>query len=240
MANAGHGVARVAAGPVIHVVDDDASFRVAVARLLQACSFQVVLHDSATQFMDRVPVGAHGCILLDVEMPGLNGLELQDGLAERGYLLPIIFLTGHGDIPMSVRATKAGAEDFLSKPISKENLLGAIRRALLRSEAAHEHHDRLSTLRGLVDTLTPREKAVFALVVRGKLNKQIAFELRTSVRTVKAHRHEVMFKLQVQSVAELVSLAHRLVAPAAHVVGPSRIGEMPALSGHEVAKFCIS
>ena len=145
-------------------------------------------------------------------MPGLSGLELQNGIAERGYLIPIIFLTGHGDIPMCVRATKAGAEDFLSKPVSKETLLDAVRRAFLRSKAAREHHDRLAGLRELVGTLTPRQKAVFALVVRGKLNKQIAFELCTSVRTVKAHRHEVMFKLQVRSVAELVSLADKLVA----------------------------
>lgn len=127
-------------------------------------------------------------------------------------MLPILFLTAHGDIPMSVRATKAGAEDFLLKPISKEPLVAAIRRALRRCEAEQEHHDKLGALRRLVDTLTPREKAVFALVIRGKLNKQIAFEMRTSVRTVKAHRHEVMFKLQVRSVAELVASAGTLAA----------------------------
>ncbi|WP_246673594.1 response regulator [Mesorhizobium sp. B2-4-14] len=197
----------------MHVVDDDASFRASIARLLRASGFHVIVYESATQFLEQAPVDACGCILLDVQMPGLSGLELQDGMADRGCLIPIIFLTGHGDIPMCVRATKAGAEDFLSKPVPKELLLGSVRRAFLRSETAHEHYDRLGALRRLVDTLTPRQKAVFALVVRGKLNKQIAFELRTSVRTVKAHRHEVMFKLKVRSVVELVSLSERLSAP---------------------------
>jgi FixJ family two-component response regulator len=161
-------------------------------------------------------VAERGCILLDVQMPGLSGLELQGRLAERGSALPVVFLTGHGDIPMSVRATKAGAEDFLSKPISHATLLEAVHRALLRSEAEGEQNDRLRALRTLATTLTPREREVFALVIRGKLNKQIAFELHTSERTIKAHRHNVMHKLQVRSVAELVSMADRLVVSAAH------------------------
>lgn len=201
--------------PVIHVVDDDPSFRTAIDRLLQASGYQVVLYDSATKFLERPPTAARGCILLDVQMPGLSGLELQDRLAERGSVLPVVFLTGHGDIPMSVRATKAGAEDFLSKPVSKATLLDAVHRALMRSEAEGERNDRLGALRALVITLTPRENEVFALVIRGKLNKQIAFELHASERTIKAHRHNVMQKLQVRSVAELVSLAERLVPPTA-------------------------
>jgi FixJ family two-component response regulator len=202
--------------PVIHVVDDDPSFRRAIARLLRASGYHVVVYESATKFMERPPSAARGCILLDVQMPGLSGLALQDRLAKLGHTLPIVFLTGYGDIPMSVRATKAGAEDFLSKPISKATLLEAIQRALWRSEAEGEQRDRLSALRALVTTLTPRESEVFALVVRGKLNKQIAHELRTSERTIKAHRHNVMSKLHVRSVAELVSMANRLVAPTAH------------------------
>jgi len=202
--------------PVIHVIDDDPSFRMAIGRLLRTSGYQVVLYPSATHFLERPPGAARGCILLDVQMPVLNGLELQGLLAERGSMLPIVFLTGHGDIPMSVRATKAGAEDFLSKPISTATLLEAVDRALLRSEAEGERNDRLGALRALATTLTPREREVFALVIRGRLNKQIAFELHTSERTIKAHRHKVMHKLQVRSVAELVSMADDLVASTAH------------------------
>ena len=139
-----------------------------------------------------------------------SGLDLQDRLAKLGHMLPIVFLTGHGDIPASVRAIKAGAEDFLSKPVSKKPLLDAVERALARHESAREHHERLAALRALVATLTPRESEVFALVVRGKLNKQIAYELGTSERTIKAHRHNIMQKLRVRSLAELVLIAERL------------------------------
>ena len=155
-------------------------------------------------------------------MSGLSGLELQDRLAELGHTLPIIFLTGHGDIPASVRAIKAGAEDFLAKPVAKEPLLAALGRALERDRHARKDRDQLAALRALVATLTPRESEVFALVVRGKLNKQIAFELGTSERTIKAHRHSIMEKLRVQSLAELVLLADRLgIVPAP----PGREGE---------------
>jgi FixJ family two-component response regulator len=203
--------------PVIHVIDDDLPFRMAIGRLLRTCGYQVVLYDSATKFMEGPVAAARGCIVLDVQMPGLSGLELQDRLAERGSGLPVVFLTGHGDIPMSVRATKAGAEDFLLKPISKGTLLDAVHRALLRSEAEGNQNDRLNALRALVTTLTARESEVFALVIRGKLNKQIAFESHTSERTIKAHRHNVMHKLQARSVAELVSMAERLLAATAHI-----------------------
>jgi FixJ family two-component response regulator len=143
-------------------------------------------------------------------MPGLNGLDLQARLMERGSTLPIIFLTGHGDIPMSVRAIKAGAEDFLSKPVSKKTLLDAIRRALAQNANARERNTRLHSLRALVKALTPRQREVFALVVAGKLNKQIAHELGTSERTIKAHRQEVMRKLKVRSLVEAVSIAEQL------------------------------
>ncbi len=195
---------------VIHVVDDDASFRNAVGRMLRASGYQVALYQSADQLLQTLPTPARGCILLDVRMPGVSGPQLQETLAGMGYAMPIVFMTGHGDLPTSVRAIKAGAEDFLAKPVPKETLLEAIERALKRYDENHERSIRLQVLRDLVATLTPREKEVFGLVVRGKLNKQIAHELGTSERTIKAHRHSIMEKLKVRSLAELVSMAERL------------------------------
>jgi len=196
--------------PVIHIVDDDVSFRTAVARLLQASGYEVALYESARQLLEKPLDLEPGCLLLDVRMPGLSGPELQARLANTENTLPIIFLTGHGDIRMSVRAIKAGAEDFLSKPVSRKTLIEAIQRALVRQEEARERNLRLGSLRALVATLTPRESEVFALIVRGKLNKQIAHELGTSERTIKAHRHAVMQKLKVASLAEAVSIAERI------------------------------
>ena len=201
--------------PLIHVVDDDASFRAAVARLLQGSGYRVALYGSAHHLLEELPYTDHGCILLDVRMPGLSGLDLQARLAENGNTLPIVFLTGHGDIPMSVRAIKAGAEDFLSKPVSRKALLDAIQGALVRYENTREQSTRLRSLRALVNTLTPRQREVFALIVAGKLNKQIAHELGTSQRTIKAHRQAVMQKLKVRSLAEAVSIAEQLRIPAA-------------------------
>ena len=195
---------------VVHVVDDDASFRTAISRVLKSCSYEVVVHTSANEFFEMPPSMNRGCILLDVRMPGLDGLEVQNRLSNLGINLPIVFLTGYGDIATSVRAIKAGAEDFLSKPVAKKQLLDAIGRALVRYDEAHKRNSRLEALRGLVTSLTPRQREVFSLVVRGKLNKQIAYELGTSERTVKAHRHSVMQKLQVKSLAEIVSIAERL------------------------------
>jgi FixJ family two-component response regulator len=196
--------------PVIHVVDDDDSFRRAIARLLRVSGYQVALYDSADRLLEKLPGIAAGCILVDVRMPGLSGPELQARLIETGNSLPIVFLTGHGDIPTSVRAIKAGAEDFLSKPVTKKTLIETIQRALVHYEETRDQTLRLGVLRALVASLTPRENQVFALVVRGKLNKQIAYELGTSERTVKAHRHAIMQKLKVQSLAEVVSIAERL------------------------------
>ena len=195
---------------VIHVVDDDPTFRTAISRLLKASSYEVIVHRSANEFFQQPPAIDRGCILLDVKMPGLDGLQVQNRLSKLGSDLPIVFLTGHGDIATGVRAIKAGAEDFLSKPVSKVQLLDAIGRALVRYDEAHERNSRLDVLRKLVATLTSREREVFALVVRGKLNKQIAHELGTSERTIKAHRHSMMLKLQVKSLAEVVSIAERL------------------------------
>lgn len=196
--------------PVIHVVDDDASFRTAVARLLKAAGYRVALYESADRLLEQLPKPDRGCILLDVRMPGISGPQLQDMLAAQGYGLPIIFMTGHGDIPTSVRAIKTGAEDFLSKPVAKDALLAAIVGALRHYDEVYERKARLDAFRQLMSTLTPRENQVFGLVVRGRLNKQIAHELGTAERTIKAHRHSIMHKLKIQSLAELVSIAERL------------------------------
>jgi FixJ family two-component response regulator len=200
------------------VIDDDASYRTAVERRLKWAGYDVKTYSSAQQLLDHPPdADVPGCILLDVQMPGLSGLELQGQLIERGSVLPIIFVTGHADTPTTVRAIKAGAEDFLTKPASSEQLIDAIERAMVRSEAARHQRGEFSSLRGLVATLTPRERQVFNLIIRGKINKQIAHELGTTERTVKAHRHQVMVKMQVDSLAELVSNAERL-----GLVDPSR------------------
>ena len=195
----------------VHIIDDDDSFRTAMSRLLHASGYEVKLYESAQLLLDHFPGSDDpACILLDVQMPGLSGTELQDRLAKLGSALPIIFLTGHGTISMSVQAIKSGAEDFLTKPISKEKLLGAISRAVARYQTDKERNDQLKSLRNLLAKLTPREREVFENVVRGKMNKVIAHELGATERTIKAHRHRVMEKLQVQSIAELVSIAERL------------------------------
>ena len=196
---------------LVHVIDDDASFRTAIERRLKLAGYDVETYSSAQQLLDRLP-GAEkpGCILLDVQMPGLSGLELQSRLIERGSILPIVFVTGYADTPATVRAIKAGAEDFLTKPAPSEQLIDAIERAMARYESARSQRNELNSFRGLVATLTPRERQVFNLIIRGKINKQIAHELGTTERTVKAHRHQVMEKMQVHSLAELVSNAERL------------------------------
>jgi FixJ family two-component response regulator len=208
------------APPIIHVIDDDASFRAAVARLLQASGYNVVLYESADQFVETSPGQDRGCILLDMQMPGLSGLELQELLGSIGSILPIVFLTGHGDIPMSVRAIKAGAEDVLPKPVSKEELFAATGRALALYDQRRTRTIRQNLETALVAMLTPRERQVFALLVRGKPHKQIAYELGTAERTVKAHRHSIMMKLKVRSLAEAVSIADRVgISDAADCAG---------------------
>ena len=196
---------------LVHVIDDDASFRTAIERRLKIAGYDVETYSSAQQLLDRLTdVERPGCILLDVQMPGLSGLDLQSRLIERGSILPIIFVTGYADTPATVRAIKAGAEDFLTKPASSAQLIDAIERAMTRYESARDQRNEINAFRGLVATLTPRERQVFNLIVRGKINKQIAYELGTTERTVKAHRHQVMEKMQVHSLAELVSNAERL------------------------------
>ena len=196
---------------IVHVVDDDASFRTAIERRLKKSGYAVVTYSSAQQLLDRLPATDEpACILLDVRIPGLSGPELQHRLAELGSPLPIIFLTGYADTETTVRTIKAGAEDFLTKPVSSEQLLPAVERAIQRYETARSQKNKLDGLRAHIAKLTPRERQVFELVIRGKINKQIAHELGTTERTIKAHRQQVMEKAKVQSLAELVSMAERL------------------------------
>lgn len=201
------------AAGVIHIVDDDYSFRKSIGQLLQHSGYDVALYDSAEDLLHAMPNAGLGCILLDVRMPGLSGPELQDRLVELGSPLPIIFLSGHGTIPTTVRAIKAGAEDFLAKPIAKAHLLDALKRALDRCKAALERRDRLNILQARFAKLTPREREVFSLLMQGQINKQIAFALGTTERTIKAHRQRVMQKLESQSLLELVAVAELLGIP---------------------------
>jgi RNA polymerase sigma factor (sigma-70 family) len=195
---------------MIHIVDDDVSFRTAVGELLMASGYRVSLYESAQEFLKNPTTNEPACVLLDVQMAGLSGPQLQDHLATVGQRLPIIFITGYGDIPTSVQAIKAGAEDFLTKPAPKEKLLGAIDRALDRYRSLQEETNRIAVLRSLLARLTPREHEVLLLLVRGKPHKQIAYEIGTSERTVKLHRHNVMEKLEIRSLAELAVFAERL------------------------------
>lgn len=196
---------------LVHVVDDDASFRTAIERRLKLAGYEVETYPSAQQLLDRMPDhNEPGCILLDVQIPGLSGPELQARLKELRNMLPIVFLTGHADTQTTVRAMKDGAEDFLTKPVESAQLLDAIERAIARHLTARGARHRIDEMEALLATLTARERQVFGLVVRGRLNKQIAFELGTTERTIKAHRHQVMEKMKVQSLAELVAIAERL------------------------------
>ena len=196
---------------LVHVVDDDESFRTAIERRLKLAGYDVATYASSHALLESTPDDEQaGCILLDVRIPGLSGPELQARLIASGSTLPIIFLTGHVDTPTTVRAIKAGAEDVLIKPISSEQLIDSIERALASHRTARAQRSRLDAFRGHLAMLTQRERQVFDLIVRGRINKQIAHELGTTERTVKAHRHQVMEKMQVHSLAELVSIAERL------------------------------
>lgn len=192
--------------PVVHVVDDDDSFRTAVSRLLRAAGHTVETFSSAAAFLERHAPESRGCLLLDLDMPEVDGLELQKILAATENPLPIIFLTGKGDIPATVRAMRHGAEDFLTKSAKKGEVLDAVERALVRDAREHEDLLRLRALRARFDTLTPREREVLSEVVQGLLNKQIADRLGITERTVKLHRTAITTKLRVQSVAELTRL----------------------------------
>jgi len=192
--------------PIVHVVDDDTSFLTAISRLLRANGFSVKTYPSAQAFLAKRDTEAPGCVLADLRMPQMSGLDLQSALAQTSNPLPILFLTGHGDIPTSVQAMRDGAEDFLEKRAPKEKLLDAVARALARDSREREARDRQHELRALFDTLTDREREVLAHVVQGRLNKQIAWDLGIHERTVKLHRTALTTKLKVQSVAELTRL----------------------------------
>ena len=196
---------------IVYVVDDDASFRVAVQRQLEKIGYRVVTYASAERVLEQRPdENDTGCILLDVRMPGLSGPALHGRLRELGSTLPIVFLTGYVDVSATVQAIKAGADDYLIKPVKSDELLRAIEQALARHQTAREAKRESDVLRGRLATLTPRERQVFVLVVHGKTNKQAARELGASPRTVKEHRHRVMEKMKAESLAELVSIGERL------------------------------
>jgi FixJ family two-component response regulator len=196
--------------PLIRVVDDDESLRAAVLRLLEAAGFEACGYASTGDFLLHSPRERPGCVLLDVRLPGTSGLDLQAALPGQGFALPVIFMTGYADVASSVKAMKAGAVDFLEKPIQRQALFDAIGRALEIDQAQRAAHAEGAALRARFDALTPRERDVFDRVVAGKLNKQIADELGISERTVKAQRAQLMDKLAVGSAAELGALAERL------------------------------
>ena len=196
-------------GSTVFVVDDYAPGRRSISRLLRAAGFAVTAFASAKEFLAQYDPETPGCLVLDLAMPAVSGLELQGTLADRGSLLPIIFLTAYGDIPKSVQAMKRGASDFLTKPVNDEDLLSAVRVAIEKHRALRREQAELSEIRARLATLTPRESEVLEYVVAGKLNKQIAGELGTVEQTVKIHRAHVMEKMRVQSVAELVRITER-------------------------------
>jgi FixJ family two-component response regulator len=189
------------------VVDDDASFLSAVGRLLRAGGYRVKTFTSAASFLECAPADSPGCVIVDLQMPGLSGIELQEVLTKTGNPLSVVFLTSHGDISTSVHAMRHGAEDFLTKPVKMQDLFDAVDRALTRAIKECEERFHRQELRVRFDTLTPREREVLRHVLSGQLNKQIAGDLGTAERTVKAHRANIMAKVQVQSVAELARLA---------------------------------
>jgi FixJ family two-component response regulator len=202
------------ADAIVFVVDDDPSIREAIGSLIRLEGLAVETFGTAQEFLRRERPDLPGCVVLDVELPGLSGLDLQRELAAHGIKLPIIFITGYGDIPMSVRAMKAGATEFLTKPFRDQDLLDAIQQALERDRAARQHFSETAELRKRFDALTSREREVMSLVVAGWLNKQIGFELKISEITVKIHRGRVMNKMGAQSLAELVRMTERLEIPA--------------------------
>jgi len=191
---------------IVYLLDDETGMVKAVTRLLRARGFQVQGFTTAASFLDAYRPGSDSCLILDVAMPGLDGLNLQTRLTHQGILLPIVFLTGHGDIPMSVRAMKAGAVDFLTKPVKDVDLLRAVRAALVRAAEQGE----IAVVSGRLSRLTPREREVMEHVIAGKLNKQIASDLGTGEQNIKIHRGRMMRKMGIDSVADLVRIAEKL------------------------------
>ena len=193
----------------VFIVDDEPSVRKSLRRLLEAADYRVEVFASAWEFLQRQPYSGIGCLVLDMQMPDLNGLELQEALASSDRYLPIVFITGHGDVPTSVRAMKAGAIDFLSKPFDEKDLLAAIESALEKARHQSQTQAESSEVERRLATLTPREHEVLLQVLTGRLNKQIAAALGASEKTIKVHRGRVMHKMQVQSVADLVRLCEK-------------------------------
>lgn len=192
---------------LVFVVDDDDSVRKALARLMRSVGLNVETFGSASEYLAREPHPGPACVILDVRMPGLSGLDLQKELAASGSTLSVIFMTGHGTVPMSVQAMKAGAMEFLEKPIDDQTLIDAVHEALKKNQQARQKKAELTEIHERVNSLTSREREVFGLIVTGKLNKQIASELGTSEKTVKAQRAQVMKKMHADSLADLVRLA---------------------------------
>ena len=189
---------------VVFVVDDDALIRDSLAQLIKSVGLKAETFSSARAFLDKEPTDKPGCLVLDIRMPGLSGLDLQDELAKRGFSIPIIFITGHGTVPMSVRAMKAGAVDFLQKPFEDQQLLDAIHHAIEQNRHTREGQAAIKEIEQRVKSLTLREQEVLVLVAGGMLNKQIAYELKMSENTVKTHRARIMRKMAVESLADLV------------------------------------
>ena len=201
--------ATIAPDPCVFLVDDDAAVLKSLSRLLRSAGFATATYSSPRDFLERHDVNAPGCLVLDVAMPGLNGLQLQQELATRGQPRAIVFLTGHGDIPMSVQAMKEGAVDFLTKPVKDQDLLAAVRQAIAKDGLLRQARAEIADIRERLATLTPREHEVMEEVVAGQLNKQAADRLGIAEKTVKVHRARVMEKMKVHSVADLVRLVER-------------------------------
>ena len=201
------------ADALVFVIDDDAAMRRSLENLIRSVGLRVEAFASAQDFLSIKREDVPGCLVLDVRLPGLSGLDLQKRMTEADIEIPIIFITGHGDIPMSVQAMKAGAVEFLSKPFRDQELLDAIQQALERDRKSREQRAEVEVLRGRFDLLTPREREVMPLLVAGLLNKQIAAELGASETTVKIHKHHVMEKMRAGSLAELVRIADRIGIP---------------------------
>jgi len=194
---------------VIHVVEDDEPTQTAMSRLLRAAGYEVEIHASAAEFL-AASRAAPGCVVLDVGLPGMSGLDLQARFNDSADALPIVFVTGNGNIPMTVRAMQSGAVDFLTKPVETEALLAAVSRAVARDAENRTRRERLTAARRRYEQLTPREREVFGHLIAGQLNKQVAYDLGTAERTIKAHRHNIMEKLGAGSMVDLVRLASEL------------------------------
>lgn len=194
---------------VVYIVEDDSSFRTSMERLIRVSGYEAVAFESGNPLLAKEPIHHPGCLLLDVQLPDIDGLQLQQKLIEKGIKLPVIFMTGHGTIPMSVRAMKDGAIDFLPKPFESKDLLSAVAKAIQRDVQDVQEEVEKDKITALIDTLTPREKEILRWVITGMLNKQIAYDLGITERTVKAHRAQIMQKTGVSSVAELVRFAEK-------------------------------